>query len=153
MWPKLLWGTSGYPYPLPNTKETQRFWIKGRFCKVLHIELSSEKRMDFTRSPQKFYEAMWPQLLCGTSGYPYPLPIIKGTQIFQLKWGIFKGIPNMLDLQYWGYVVKIMTSPQNFYEAERPLMGTHQLWVPIGPTIQAGIEIAQSQVFFYQSST
>ena len=46
-----------------------------------------------------------------------------------------------------------MTSPQNFYEAERPLMGTHQLWVPIGPTIQAGIEIAQSQVFFYQSST
>ena len=45
-----------------------------------------------------------------------------------------------------------MTSPQNFYEAERPLMGTHQLWVPIGPTIQAGIEIAQSQVFFYQSS-
>ena len=45
-----------------------------------------------------------------------------------------------------------MTSPQNFYEAERPLMGTHQLWVPIGPTIQAGIEIAQSQVFFYQST-
>ena len=59
----------------------------------------------------------------------------------------------MLDLQYWGYVVKIMTSPQNFYEAERPLMGTNQLWVPIGPTIQAGIEIAQSQVFFYQSSS
>ena len=45
-----------------------------------------------------------------------------------------------------------MTSPQNFYEAERPLMDTYQLWVPIGPTIQAGIVIAQSRVFFYQSN-